>query len=168
MMALSGRSWRRVLSIVLMSSLPAAAWVLSREPAADNSAKEAPAGAPAAGASRAAADSATADPAIARIGREARPHQEPVPDVFERQSWEVSAPAEVPQPPVAPPLPFTYMGKVVEDGTETVFLTRDDRSYAVKRGETIDRVYRVEKIAPSSVTFIYLPLRQRQQLATGD
>jgi len=60
------------------------------------------------------------------------------------------------------------MGKVVDDGTETVFLTREDKSYAVKTGETIDGVYRVEKIAPSSVTFTYLPLRQRQQLATGD
>lgn len=167
-MASSGRSWRRALAIVLMSSLPAAAWVLSREPAADHSPKEARGGAPAEAAVRAAADSAPADPGIGRIGREVKPHQEPVPDVFERQSWEAAAPTEVSSAPTAPPLPFAYIGKVIEDGTETVFLTREDKSYAVKRGETIDGVYRVEKIAPSSVTFTYLPLRQKQQLATGE
>jgi hypothetical protein len=167
MMASSGKSWNRVLAIVLMSSLPAAAWVLSREPTADSSGKARTEAVPAVVTARASAEPARAEPGIGRIGREAKPHEDPVADVFERQNWEVAAPAESP-PPVAPPLPFTYMGKVVEDGTETVFLTRDDRSYAVKSGETLDGVYRVEKIAPSSVTFTYLPLRQRQQLATGD
>jgi hypothetical protein len=167
-MALSGKSWRRVLAIVLMSSLPAAAWVLSREPAADSSGKKRTEVAPAAAVAGASGDSTRADPGIGRIGREARPHEEPVADVFERQSWEAAAPVEASTPPMAPPLPFAYMGKVVDDGTETVFLTREDKSYAVKTGETIDGVYRVEKIAPSSVTFTYLPLRQRQQLATGD
>jgi hypothetical protein len=164
MMGSSGRSWRRILAVVLMSSLPAAAWVLSREQAADSSGKKRPA----AVASRASADSAGADSGIGRIGREAKPPHDPVADIFERQTWEVTAPAEAAAPPAAPPLPFAYMGKVVDDGIETVFLTRQDKNYAVKTGETIDGVYRLEKIEPSSVTFTYLPLRQRQRLATGD
>jgi hypothetical protein len=156
-----------MLAIVLMSSLPAAAWVLSREQPDENSGKERAEGV-AAAIARPATESARENSRIGRIGRETRPPQDSVADIFERQSWEVAAPVQAAPPPVAPPLPFAYIGKVVEDGQETVFLTRQDRSYAVKAGETIDGTYRVEKIAPSSVTFTFLPLRQRQQLATGE
>ena len=169
-MAWSGRSWRRMLAVVLLSSLPAAAWVLSRDQAAsDPGGREAAGGAAAPVAAKPVRAPSQDDLRIRRIGREARPARDDaaVADVFERQSWEV-APEEAAPSSMAPPLPFAYMGRVVEDGRETVFLTRQDRSYAVKAGETIDGVYRVEKIGPSSVTFNYLPLRQRQQLATGE
>lgn len=74
----------------------------------------------------------------------------------------------VPPPaPVAPPLPFVYMGRMVEDGVTTVFLTRNDKSYVVKAGDVLDGQYRVAAINPSGVELVYIPLGTTQLLATA-
>ncbi len=82
------------------------------------------------------------------------PSREAVRDAFEARSW-------------APPLPFTYVGKILEGGQITVFLARQDRSYVVKRGETLDGTYRVDEINAASMQLTYLPLDQKQTLAIG-
>lgn len=99
-------------------------------------------------------------------------------DLFPATSWEQQARAEQlknnpppkpapPPPPQAPPLPFTYMGKMIEDGKVTVFLVRGDRNVIVRAGDTIEGVYRVDSIDDRFVQFTYLPLNQTQQLAFG-
>jgi hypothetical protein len=93
----------------------------------------------------------------------------PAGDPFRAQSWE-PPPAQrarnLPPPPrpQAPPLPFAYMGKLVEDAATTVFLARQDRNYIVRAGDTIDGTYRVEKVADDAVELVYLPLNARQTL----
>lgn len=77
-----------------------------------------------------------------------------------------AAPAPAP-PPVAPPLPFTVLGKKFEDGRWEVFLAARERTYIVREKETIDRLYRVESIAPPNLILTYLPLEERQVLAIG-
>jgi hypothetical protein len=75
--------------------------------------------------------------------------------------------AAPPPAPAAPPLPFTYLGKLVEGDDVAVFLSRGDRNLIVRQGETIDSMYRVELIAESAITLTYLPLNQRQTIVIG-
>jgi hypothetical protein len=91
---------------------------------------------------------------------------------FGARSWAPPAPkrshvVEAPPKPVAPPLPYRIAGQVTHDGGMQVVLARDDRVFTVREGETLDNVYRIESITPDAVTFVYLPLAERQSLAVG-
>jgi len=78
-------------------------------------------------------------------------------------------PPPPPPPPSAPPLPFTYMGKVTDDPAQPMFfLVKAGKLYNVKVGDVIDGTYRVESIAGSSLRLIYLPLDIAQLLPMGD
>lgn len=95
---------------------------------------------------------------------------DPVEDLFKAKSWYVPPPPpkpEPPPPPAPPPLPFRYMGKLLEEGKLTVFITNQDRNYAVKAGDTIEGSYRVDRIDPQQVLFTYLPLNMQQTLVIG-
>lgn len=74
-----------------------------------------------------------------------------------------------PPAPVAPPLPYSYMGRLVDDGVPTVFLLRQgqDKPYLAKAGDILDGQYRVISIHPPLVEFIYIPLGQKQTLNIG-
>jgi len=94
----------------------------------------------------------------------------PAEDPFQARSWAPAPDPEAPRrrlpapPPQAPPLPFAYMGKLVEDAATTVFLSRQDRNYVVRAGDTIDGTYRVERIAEDALVVTYLPLKIQQAL----
>ena len=77
-------------------------------------------------------------------------------------------PIEPPPQPAAPPLPFAYLGRWVDAGAVTVFLSQGDRNYAVKVGETIDGAWRLEGIEDGQLAFLYLPLHTRQGLRLGE
>ncbi|HZM37283.1 MAG TPA: hypothetical protein VFC18_22690 [Burkholderiales bacterium] len=66
--------------------------------------------------------------------------------------------------PTAPPLPFAYLGKMLEDGKLAVFLSRGGESYSVKPGDTIGGEYRIDAVTDKEVTFTYLPLKTKQRL----
>jgi len=68
---------------------------------------------------------------------------------------------------MAPPMPFTYIGKALADGAWEVFLARGDKTYSVRNQSVIDGIYRVEKIAPPLMSLTYLPLNQQQQMNIG-
>ncbi len=68
-----------------------------------------------------------------------------------------------PQKPVAPPLPFRYLGKMIEDGKLNVFLARGEESLAVRAGQKLGE-YRVDKVTDSEIVFTYLPLKTKQSL----
>lgn len=98
--------------------------------------------------------------------------------VFGTQNWNPPAPsAEAlaasqpppppPPPPSAPPLPFAYLGKAAEEGSWEVYLSRGDKTYIVKNKMVLDGVYRVDAIAPPTLTLTYLPLNQVQQINIG-
>ncbi|RSZ57125.1 hypothetical protein HF313_10475 [Massilia atriviolacea] len=78
-----------------------------------------------------------------------------------------NTPPPPPPPPSAPPLPFVYIGKAVGEGAWEVFLARGDKTYIVRNKMVIDGVYRVDAIAPPTLTLTYLPLNQVQQLNIG-
>lgn len=70
--------------------------------------------------------------------------------------------------PVAPALPFTYIGKLLEDGHYTVFLAGNGRNYAAKEGQTVAQIYRVEEITPPLMTVTYIPMSIKQTLSIGE
>ncbi len=80
----------------------------------------------------------------------------------------VVAPPPSPLPPSAPPLPFTYMGKLVSGGDLAVFLVQGERNLIVREGDTIDSLYKVERIAEGDITLLFLPLNQRQTIIIGE
>lgn len=95
----------------------------------------------------------------------------PLEGLFASQSWAPSLPPPPrqapPPPPTAPLLPFTYLGKKNEDGDWEVYLARGEQTYIVRAQSTIDDTYRVESIAPPTMSIIYLPLHQMQTLYIG-
>lgn len=72
-----------------------------------------------------------------------------------------------PPPPMAPPLPYTYMGKLAEQGQFSVFLTRNGKPYVARPGDVLDGQYRVDAIDPPVLELTYLPLAQKQTLNIG-
>jgi hypothetical protein len=92
-------------------------------------------------------------------------------NAFGSQDWTPlpapPAPPPPPPPPSAPPLPFTFLGKAVEQGKWEVFLARGAETLIVRDKMVIDGVYRIDAIAPPGMTFTYLPLNQVQQLNIG-
>lgn len=73
---------------------------------------------------------------------------------------------EPPPPPLAPPLPFRYQGKVIEDGRVIAFLAEGTRTHVVRAGDRLTS-YQVEDITAAGMTLVYLPLNEKQQLMFG-
>jgi hypothetical protein len=66
--------------------------------------------------------------------------------------------------PSAPPLPFRYIGRLVQDGRVEVLLLRGAQHFSVAAGERVGAQYRVERVNESEVVFTYLPLDIQQSL----
>ena len=85
-------------------------------------------------------------------------------DAFATRSWTPPPPPPQPEPPppapVAPALPFTFIGKSLEEGTWEVYLAKGERAYVVHDHDVVDGSYRVESIKPPLMTLTYLPLGQ--------
>jgi Tfp pilus assembly protein PilP len=69
--------------------------------------------------------------------------------------------------PTAPPLPFTYSGRMESSEGVVVYLTAGERLIRARAGDLIDQTYRVERIDASTVYLRYLPLDTPQNLAAG-
>ena len=107
-------------------------------------------------------------PVIALRQRDELPVGKLFPQAFDTRSWTPPPPPPPPPgPPTAPPLPFVYLGKKLEDGTWEVFLERGDRVLHVRERDVIEATWRVEAIRESAMTFQYLPLAQAQTLNFG-
>ncbi|HTJ95081.1 MAG TPA: hypothetical protein VL424_18460 [Pararobbsia sp.] len=68
---------------------------------------------------------------------------------------------------LAQEMPFTYIGKQSSDGRWEVFLSRGDETMIVREQTIIDGAYRVESIAPPTMTLVYLPTKLVQTLDIG-
>lgn len=88
----------------------------------------------------------------------------------------VISPPPTPQPPIpvpppqpaAPPLPFTYLGKIGENDRYTVFLSMRGRNYVARAGDTLAQVYRVVEIKPPTMTLMYTPMNIQQSMQIGE
>jgi hypothetical protein len=96
----------------------------------------------------------------------------PAETLFGSQSWTPPPPppplvAPAPPKPTAPPLPFIYLGKKLENGKWEAYLARGSDTYVVREKSMIDGTYRAESITPSTLTITYLPFKQVQTLTIG-
>ncbi|QOT79446.1 hypothetical protein [Cupriavidus basilensis] len=95
--------------------------------------------------------------------------------LFASHNWTPAPPPPPPAPvvagppptPTAPPLPFTYLGKKLENGKWEAYLARGGETYVVHEQSVLDGQYRAEAITSNTLTLTYLPLRQTQRLAIG-
>ena len=76
-----------------------------------------------------------------------------------------TAPVAVPAPK-APPLPFLYLGKLLEQDRVVAFVSLGTRTHLLRRGDVVAD-YRVVDITASEATFVYLPLNEQQRLNFG-
>jgi hypothetical protein len=103
--------------------------------------------------------------------------------LFAAHSWYTPPPPPPPPPPapqltaaeeaalrapVAPPLPFAYMGSYTPDGSDPVFfLTQGDRVYNVRVGDTLNDTYSIDSVTNGQLVMTYKPLKIQQQLTVG-
>ncbi|MBP0590716.1 hypothetical protein J8I87_13505 [Paraburkholderia sp. LEh10] len=73
----------------------------------------------------------------------------------------------LPSTPPAPDIPFTYIGKQTADGRWEVYLARGDDTLIVREQTIVDGTYRIEAIAPPTMTLVYLPTKLVQTLDIG-
>jgi len=90
---------------------------------------------------------------------------------FTPKSWYVAPappPPQAPPKPTAPPLPFSYVGKL-EEGDEnwTIYLSKGNESFVIKKGDTFDNSYRFDGIEKGNLVIQYLPLGIRQTISIG-
>lgn len=88
--------------------------------------------------------------------------------LFPRQTWVPPPPPPPkpppPPPPSPPPLPYTYLGRWVEDGKLTVFLVQGEQAIRIEKGAVLQGNWRVDEITERQVTFTYLPLDMQSTL----
>ena len=93
-------------------------------------------------------------------------------DSFRSKSWYVPKPAPPPPPPpppTAPPLPFSFLGKIQDDnGATTLILSDNIQVHLVHTGDKINNLYSVDGIEDGKLALTYLPLNIKQYLSVGD
>ena len=77
----------------------------------------------------------------------------------------VAAPVEV--LPVAPALPFQFVGRLDDRDDQRVFLQAGEKLYVVRRGDVIDDTYRIDQISATELSLVYLPMHLSQTLSVG-
>jgi hypothetical protein len=96
------------------------------------------------------------------------PQNDPfAPRSFERAVQHAGAGAPA-APPSAPALPFTYFGKLIENGKTEVFVMRGDELISIAVGQKIDGEYRVDAITESRIVFTYLPLKAKLSIELAE
>jgi hypothetical protein len=180
-MTLGTRQRWLVLIVLLTAALTAAAWVREDDDVVVIEAVDTTAGGETVRATRTPADAGARSAVAAEQVRLEKLRERDAAgvsgDAFAPRSWQrpaakpqagdvVAAPP--PPPPSAPPLPFAYMGRLLDEDTSAVFLMQGDRSLIARQGETIDATYRIEEIAGTRLTFTHLPTGIRQTLSFGE
>ncbi|MBV6821683.1 hypothetical protein [Pseudomonas sp. PD9R] len=102
----------------------------------------------------------------------------PAGDLFAARSWKV-APAlasvneqpvnvtPVVQIPTAPPMPFQFIGRLDDRTDLQVFLQSGEKIYVVRKGDVIDKTWKIERISDMELSLVYLPLHLSQTLSVG-
>ena len=104
---------------------------------------------------------------LAKLNRQVL--SEDVKEMFINKSWYTPPPPPKVVAPTAPPVPFVFKGKMMEEGEKiAVFLNKQDRSYIVREGDILDKNYSVDEIRPPLMVLTYLPLNIKQTISIGE
>lgn len=113
-------------------------------------------------------------PAVKGLPAERASLREAEQDIFTGKSWlpppppPLLSPSAPPAAPVAPPLPFKFLGKFQEEAGRTlVYLQEGENLRTAGAGDVIEGKYRVESVEGNQVVFTYLPLNTKQTLTLG-
>lgn len=92
-------------------------------------------------------------------------------DLFSARNW--NPPPAPPPPvvvaaPVAPPVPYAFLGKKLEAEIWEVYLARGEQTFLVRTGQVLEGQWRVDRISPPSLELTYLPLGQALTLPIGE
>ena len=71
-------------------------------------------------------------------------------------------------PPQAPPLPFTFVGKISEAGGTKVFLQANNVVYSLKTGDIFAQQYQLTGVENGKLSLLYLPLNITQTMFYGE
>lgn len=99
------------------------------------------------------------------------PQSSKVYNLFKVHSWVVVPPTKKvkpapPPPPVAPPAPYTYLGKLENSPKGTlIFLMANNKLYSVIKGEKIDQQWRLDAEETNALRLTYIPLNLTQTLS---
>jgi hypothetical protein len=74
------------------------------------------------------------------------------------------APTQIHSQRTAPPLPFRYVGRLLQNGKLEVLLMRGEQLFSIAAGAKIGDDYLVERLGESSISFLYLPLKMKQHM----
>lgn len=74
-----------------------------------------------------------------------------------------AAPAPAPEP-LAPTLPYAFMGQFDDGGRRLVYLSRNDQTFVVAQGDTIEGAYKVLAMEPTRIEFEHIATGARQSL----
>ena len=107
------------------------------------------------------------EPLAAKAEGEAEGEVEKIIDPFRTKTWFIPPPPPPVAKPVAPALPFQYLGKLIEDGETRVFLNHQGKHLIAKVGDVINGTYTVEEISGGQMTLLYQPLKEKQVLSIG-
>jgi hypothetical protein len=90
--------------------------------------------------------------------------------LFVSHSWQRPAPPSTRSDPVPlplPPLPFTYVGKVLDGTAPQVFLSVGPRTLLMRAGDVQDG-YRLDAITATALVFVHLASQETQRLPFGN
>ena len=102
---------------------------------------------------------------------ERAPLQNKTYNLFKVHSWLVVPPvkkikAQPPPAPVAPPAPFTYVGRLEQTAKNTqIFMMANGKLYSTRQGEKIDQQWRLDAEDANVLRLTYLPLNLPQVLS---
>lgn len=74
---------------------------------------------------------------------------------------------EIPRELDLPTNPFSYAGKLIENGEVIVFLTDGRKNYVVKTGDSLEGTWKVKFIHPPEMALLYLPLKKVVSIQIG-
>lgn len=92
-------------------------------------------------------------------------------DLFSARNWKPPPPPSPPvvvAAPVAPPVPYAFLGKKLEAEIWEVYLSRGEQTFVARTGAMLEGEWHVDRIAPPSLELTYMPLGQALTLSIGE
>jgi hypothetical protein len=155
------------LGVALAGTLIAVAWVSGTEEDVVVPVERQDAGA--ARRVRGSGDSGQALPELRLAALDGRGFGDLKTDLFAAKSWYVPPPRKpaAPRKPTAPPVPFAYIGRMIEGDSVAVFVSQGVQNRTLRVGDVINHVWRVDAIEATRMKFTYLPLDETKYLTLG-